>query len=243
MNGAENKYERFLFIGGGQDKDEFVDSLAMPANYDSPHVHIVHGQLGEASNLVSEGIRWWPSIYHTCKIVGRTAGKEPQVPITNKTIGTDKLKHALTKIEKERALDNGLIVTVHNSFINRFVVLQGVNSMQDNTILFNSSGESFSIAFMRVVAQVNKELVVNSEIDLLEDENGVNRNTLSPGFLREWTKTYLQSRLAIPEVDNLLLSARNVNVEQVEDYYQVTYEMVVNNEITKIFFTGFLFRN
>jgi hypothetical protein len=243
MNGAQNKYERFFFIGGGQDKDEFAASLAMPSNYDSPYVHIVHGQLGEASQLVSEGIRWWPSIFHAYKVLGRTAGKQPQVPITNKTIGVDKLKHPLTKIEKERALDNGLLVTVYNDFINRFVVLQGVNTMQDNEILFNSAGQSHSIAFMRVIAQVNKELVVNSEIDLLSSENGVNRNTLSPGFIREWTNTYLQSRIAIPEVDNLLLTARNVTVTQVEDYHQVTYEMVVNNEITKIFFTGFLFRN
>ena len=243
MNSSQNKYERFLFIGGGQDKDEFTDSLAMPANYDSPYVHIVHGQLGEASQLVSEGYRYWPSVVHTFKIAGRTAGKEPQVPITNKSIGVDKLKHALTKIEKERALDNGLLVTVYNDAINRFVVLQGVNTMQDNSILFNTSGKSHSIAFMRVIAQVNKELVINSEIDLLGDENGVNRNTLSPGFIREWTNTYLQSRIAIPEVDNLLLTARNVVVSQAEDTYEVTYEMVVNNEITKIFFTGFLFRN
>lgn len=243
MNGQDNKFERFFFIGGGADKDEYTDSLAMPANYDSPYVQIVHGQLGESSQLVGEGIRWWPSIYHAFKVVGRTAGKEPQVPITNKTIGVDKLKHTLTKIEKERALDAGLIVTVFNEYTNRFVVLQGVNTMQDNDFLFNSQGKSHSIAFMRVVAQVNKELVVNSEIDLLSNENGVNSNTLSAGYLKEWTNTYLQSRIAIPEVDNLLLSARNVTVTKVEDYYQVTYEMVVNNEITKVFFTGFLFRN
>lgn len=243
MNSAQNKYERFFFIGGGQDADEYSDSLSMPANYDSPYVHVVHGQIGEASNLVSGGFRFWPSLFTAFAVTGRTAGKEPQVPITNKTIGVDKLKHSLTKIEKERALDAGLLVVVNNSAIGRFVVLQGVNTMQDNEILFNSAGKSHSIAFMRVIAQVNKELVVNSEIDILASENGVNSNTLSAGFLKEWTNTYLQSRIAIPEVDNLLLTARNVTVEKVEDYYRVNYEMVVNNEITKIFFTGFLFRS
>lgn len=243
MNSAQNKYERFFFIGGGQDADEYSDSLSMPANYDSPYVHVVHGQIGEASNLVSGGFRFWPSLFTAFAVTGRTAGKEPQVPITNKTIGADKLKHSLTKIEKERALDAGLLVIVNNSAIGRFVVLQGVNTMQDNEILFNSAGKSHSIAFMRVIAQVNKELVVNSEIDILASENGVNSNTLSAGFLKEWTNTYLQSRITIPEVDNLLLTARNVTVEKVEDYYRVNYEMVVNNEITKIFFTGFLFRS
>lgn len=243
MNSAQNKYERFFFIGGGQDADEYSDSLSMPANYDSPYVHVVHGQIGEASNLVSGGFRFWPSLFTAFAVTGRTAGKEPQVPITNKTIGVDKLKHSLTKTEKERALDAGLLVVVNNSAIGRFVVLQGVNTMQDNEILFNSAGKSHSIAFMRAIAQVNKELVVNSEIDILASENGVNSNTLSAGFLKEWTNTYLQSRIAIPEVDNLLLTARNVTVEKVEDYYRVNYEMVVNNEITKIFFTGFLFRS
>lgn len=243
MNSAQNKYERFFFIGGGQDADEYSDSLSMPANYDSPYIHVVHGQIGEASNLVSGGFRFWPSLFTAFAVTGRTAGKEPQVPITNKTIGVDKLKHSLTKIEKERALDAGLLVVVNNSAIGRFVVLQGVNTMQDNEILFNSAGKSHSIAFMRVIAQINKELVVNSEIDILASENGVNSNTLSAGFLKEWTNTYLQSRIAIPEVDNLLLTARNVTVEKVEDYYRVSYEMVVNNEITKIFFTGFLFRS
>ena len=103
MNGQDNKFERFFFIGGGADKDEYTDSLAMPANYDSPYVQIVHGQLGESSQLVGRRYRWWPSIYHAFKVVGRTAGKEPQVPITNKTIGVDKLKHTLTKIEKEKS--------------------------------------------------------------------------------------------------------------------------------------------
>ena len=95
---------------------------------------------------------------------------------------------------------------------------------------------------MRIIQQINHELVVNAEIDLLGDENGVNSNTLSAGILKNWTEDYLQSRTATTTQDNLILSFRNVNVTKTADYYNVTYGVVVNNEINKIFFTGFLFR-
>ena len=54
-------------------------------------------------------------------------------------------------------------------------------------MLFNSNGQSHSIQFMRIVAQINKELVVNASIDLLGQENSVNVNTLSAGAVKDWT--------------------------------------------------------
>ncbi|MGL5691860.1 MAG: hypothetical protein ACRDD8_13710, partial [Bacteroidales bacterium] len=65
--------------------------------------------------------------------------------------------------------------------------------------------------------------------------------TLNPGVLKSWTEKYLQSKVATETEDNLLLTARNVTVTKVGDSYQVNYEIVINNEINKIFFTGFLF--
>ena len=41
--------------------------------------------------------------------------------------------------------------------------------------------------------------------------------------------------------DNLILSYRDVTVTKNGDILSVTYGIVVNNEINKIFFTGFLF--
>lgn len=96
---------------------------------------------------------------------------------------------------------------------------------------------------MRVIAQLNKECVVNAEIDLLGDENGVNLNTLSKGALETWTINFLQSRVATANQDNLIQRFQNVVATRIEDYYDVTYEVVVNSEITKIFFTGFLLKN
>ena len=91
--------------------------------------------------------------------------------------------------------------------------------------------------------QINKELIVNSEIDLLGAENGVNANTLSVGILKNWTENYLLTRTANSNTDNLILSYRNVTVTKKDDYYWVTYGIVINNEINKIFFTGFVFKN
>jgi hypothetical protein len=95
---------------------------------------------------------------------------------------------------------------------------------------------------MRIVAQINRELVVNAEIDLLGQENGVNVNTLSAGDVKNWTTFYLQSRVATEDSDNLILAFQDVVVTQKEDAWFVTYKIRVNNEINKLFFTGFLIR-
>ena len=243
ING-DSKFKRFLYVGGGADESEFSGadgSLAMGVYFNSAYVHVVHAQVGTATDSLAEGFRYWPSVYHAALMVGRTAGKEPQVPLTNKSLGVDRLKHSLTKAQQELALDNGVKVTVWNQYLLKFVCLQDVNTLQDNKRLFNTQGKSHQGSFMRIVEQINKELVVNAEIDLLSDENGVNANTLSGGELKNWTETYLETRLAKPDDDNLLLDYRDVTVTKNVDAWEVTYGIVVNNEINKIFFTGFLF--
>lgn len=227
------------------DDEVLSTSLALANHFNSPYACVVHGGVAMATNANGIGYRWWGPYYNMCAVLGRTAGKAPQIPVTNKTIGVLKVKHQLTDSEKKQALDGGLLVTIYNESLQKFVVLQGINTMQglSNQVLFTNNGESFSIQFMRVVMQINKELVVNSEIDLLSAENGVNSNTLSAGILKNWTENYLLTRTATATSDNLLLSYRNVTVTKKDDYYLVTYGIVINNEINKIFFTGFVFKN
>ena len=238
---GDSKFKRFLFVGGGADESEFDDSLGMGAYYNSPYVKVTHANVGLASDLTADGFRYWPSVYHAAVMLGRTAGKQPQIPLTNKSLGVDKLVHSLTKAQKERALDAGIMVTHWNQYIQKFVCLQDVNTLQDNKRLFTAQGKSHSGSFMRIVEQVNKELVVNAEIDLLSDENGVTVGSLSAGKIKNWTETYLTNRLSTAETDNLLLDFRNVTVTRQGDAWKVNYGIVVNNEINKIFFTGFLF--
>lgn len=246
IKSVDTDFIKTMFIGGGLDETEFTatdGSIDIANSFDSNRVVVVHGGVKETTELLASGYRTWPSIVHAAIVLGRVCGLPPQVPITNKLIGVDGLVHNLKSKDQELALDNGVLVTIQDYYRNGFKVLQGVNTLLDNKVLFNAQGQSHSIQFERITAQINRELVVNSQTDLLNNEQGVNVNTLSPGILRTWTETYLQSRVATADADNLILSFRNVTVTRVDDYYRVTYGIVVNNEITKIFYTGFLFKS
>jgi len=244
INDPDTEFIKTLIVGGGVDESKFsTDSIAMANSFNSNRVIVVHGSVKQTSKALASGYRVWPPVYHAAVVLGRICGLQPQVPITNKQISVGGLVHNLTKREQELALDNGVLVTISDQYRGGFKVLQGVNTLLDNKVLFNSLGKSHSIQFERITAQINRELIVNSERDLLNQENGVNVNTLSPGLLKTWTETYLQSRVAVTLSDNLLLSFRNVTVTRVDDYYKVTYGIVVNNEINKIFYTGYLFKS
>lgn len=241
MNNAA-KFPHFLFVGGYNVAADYSKSIELAQGFDSSYIQVTHGEVGLASDIAPQKYRWWTVMYNLCAQLGRTAGKEPMIPVTNKSIGVDRVRHILTESEQKKALKYGLLVTVKNDYLGKFVVLQGVNTLQDNANLFNAKGQSYSIQFMRIVAQINTELVVNAEIDLLGQENGVNVNTLSAGAVKDWTVVYLQSRTATNETDNLLLAFQDVVVTRKEDAWFVTYKIRVNNEITKLFFTGFLIR-
>ena len=83
---------------------------------------------------------------------------------------------------------------------------------------------------------------MNSGIDLFFDDNGVNLNFFSKGSFETLIINFLQTRVATDNQDNLIIRFQNVVATRVEDYYKVTYEVVVNSEITKIFFTGYVLR-
>lgn len=241
MNNAA-KFPHFLFVGGYNIAADYSKSIELAQGFDSSYIQVTHGEVGLASDIAPQKYRWWTVMYNLCAQLGRTAGKEPMIPVTNKSIGVDRVRHILTESEQKKALKYGLLVTVKNDYLGKFVVLQGVNTLQDNANLFNAKGQSYSIQFMRIVAQINTELVVNAEIDLLGQENGVNVNTLSAGAVKDWTVAYLQNRTATNETDNLLLAFQDVVVTRKEDAWFTTYKIRVNNEITKLFFTGFLIR-
>lgn len=238
----EAKFDHFLYLAGYDEAAQYQQSIDIAVAMNNPYVQVVHSGVGVVSAFDAQKIRWWPAIYNLCAIVGRVSGKPPYVPVTFKTIGVDRVKHILSESEKKKALKYGVLVTVLNDYTGRFNVLQGVNTLQDNANLFNAKGQSYSIQFMRVVAQINKELIVNASIDLLGQENGVNANTLTAGAVKDWTVAYLQGRTATDEQDNLLLSFKDVVTVRKDDAYFTTYKIVVNNEITKLFFTGYLIR-
>lgn len=237
-----SKFDRFLYVGGYGEAAKFNDSIALAQGFDSPRVILVHGESGLNTELSPVGYRYWTVMYTLAAVVGRVSGKAPYIPVTNKSIGVDRLKHVLSDTEKEQSIENGVLVVTRNDYVNKYVVLEGINTLQDNANLFNAKGYSPYIQFMRIIAQLNRELVVNSEIDLLGQENGVNVNTLSANTVKNWTVAYLQSRTATETEDNLILAFKDVNVTKKEDAWFVTYKVRLNSEINKLFFTGFLIR-
>jgi hypothetical protein len=234
-------YGHYMYYGGGKDKSEFGQtdgSIPQTAYFDSNKVIVCHGDVKKASNVDPTGFRIWPTLYKAANILGRIAGLPPQVPGTFKSIGIDGEVHKLTTKERETALQAGVLTTYFDTDFNNFIITQAVNTLQNNTNVINADGRSFSIQLERIKAQINTDVVVNAKIQLLGQPNGVNRNTLSANYVKNWTERFLETKKATPSDDNLIISYQDVTVKRVQDYWEVTYGIVPNNEITKLFFTG-----
>ena len=243
----EAKYEKYLIIGGGADSTEFDQatnsSIAIADDNDTSRVVVVHGDfLKSIKVLTTTGssvvLKQYESFFKAANVLGRILGAEPQVPGTFKTLDIDGEVQELTKIEKETALQGGVLVTGYDIEFGDFTIIQSINSLQDNDYLVNPDGQSFTIEIERIKSQLNKELVVLAKQRLLGQRLGVNRNTLSALDVKLFTEGYLQSKIADQTDDNLILSFREVTVTAVEDAYQVRYLFVPNFPVSKLFFVG-----
>lgn len=242
----EAKYLKFMFYGAGQDDLEFAQatdsSKAVAEYFNATQGIVVHGGVKKVSNADPTGFRIWDAQLHAAYLLGRLCGLAPQIPLTNKSVGVEGLVHNLTQLQKEQALDAGIMTTYFDTDFNDFVCLKGVNSLQNNANLINPDGTSFSTQVMRIVGQINHDIVVNAKIQLMGQPNGVNRNTLSANYVKNWTMAFLQTKVATASQDNLIISfpGEYITVTLQQDTYWVSYAIVINNEIDKLFFTGFL---
>lgn len=236
--------DKKMIVGGGHDSSKFADgvvnsSIETSQYYNSDRVVVCHGASIKLDSSKADGFIEKTTLHKAAAICGRLAGLEPQIPITFKSIKSDGEVHILSIKEQEQALDNGVLVTINdNGFV---TVLQGVNSIQENNFLVNPDGTTHSIQLRRMISQVNTELVVNAVNRLLRNPNGTNRNTLSLEDVISFTTTYLKGRTATATEDNLIIAFRNVNAVLVGDSYKVTYDVIFNTEVTKLFFTGVVF--
>lgn len=236
---SEAKFEKFLAVAGHDTKANLQDDKDAAVYYNSDRVWIIPGGCGKLSPSTVSGYREWDALYTAALVVGRIAGLQPQVPGTFKSVSMDKSILNLNEGEKEDCLDAGLLVVSYDEDFQQFTILKSVNSLQNNKYLANPDGTSASIQLKRIASQLNKELVINAKRDLLSQESGVNRNTLSPSDLKDYTEVYLQSRIATLQRDNLIISFQDVAVDRVGDAYNVTYRFEGNTEISFLFFTGF----
>jgi len=245
LNDVDTRFDKFMIVGGGDNSSEFGSgannsSIDTAIHYNSDKVIVTHGGIKKVCQTSPTGFRKLPSLYHAALHLGRIAGLAPQVPPTFKAIDVDGLEHNLTTREQEIALNAGVLVTVYDRDFQDFIILQGVNTLQNNDFLVNSDATSYSIQLKRIVSQINKELIINSKLQLLNQPSGVNRSTLSSKNVEDWVKGYLQRITATTTTDNLILSFRDVTVQVQDDAYKVSYGIVPNTEINKLFFTGFI---
>jgi hypothetical protein len=238
----EAKYEKFMIVGGGNDDTEFDatgGSIDIARGYDSDRVIVVHGGF-KKTNRAQAGFKLYDSIFKAAAVLGRICGLEPQVPLTFKDIDMDADRHTLNDVQRKKALEAGVLHTKWDFEFGKFIVNQGINSLQDNFYMVNDNGTSYEISVKRISAQLNLEIEYNAKRDLLGQERGVNRNTLSPLDVKQWTEGYLQRRTAMDTKDNLILSFQNVTVEVKQDSYYITYGFVPNYPVNRLLFTGFM---
>lgn len=245
LNDIDTRFDKFMIVGGGDNSSEFASgtnnsSIDTAKYYNSDRVIVTHGGVKKVCQTSPTGFRKLPSLYHAALHLGRIAGLAPQVPPTFKAIDIDGLEHNLTTREQETALNAGVLATVYDRDFQDFIILQGVNTLQNNEFLVNADATSYSIQLKRIVSQINKELIINSKLQLLNQSEGVNRSTLSSKNVEDWVKGYLQRITATTTTDNLILSFRDVTVKVQADAYKVSYGIVPNTEINKLFFTGFI---
>jgi hypothetical protein len=238
---TDAKYDKYLVYGGGKDKTEWTaadGSIPQAVYFNTNKVIVVHGDCLKASVKAATGFRRWPTIVKAAYVLGRICGLQPQVPVTFKAIGIEGEVHKLTEADRERALDSGVLATYFDTDFNNFIVLQGINTMQSNTNVFQADGTSFNLQAERIKAQLNKDIVINAKIQLLGQPNGVNRNTLSANYVKNWTETFLETKKVTASQDNLIIDYQDVIVTKDQDTYNVQYSFILNGEITKLFYTG-----
>ena len=235
--------DKILFIGGGDNNNEFTrpssqdGSLQISKYYNSSQVVTVHSGIKVPGALAGSGVayKYLPSIYHAALVCGRVAGLEPQVPVTYKDLRISGLQHELKKSERELALISGVLHTRYHPQLG-WVVNQGINTLQQNSYLVNPDGKSPEIQIMRIVHQINKELIINATSRFV----GGNLNTASAGEVKSFVEGYLTQRTATRLADNLIISFKNVSVKLVQDFWDVRYCFVPNSPINRVFFTGFI---
>jgi len=235
MNSAKTlKVKPSIYAAGGSVKTDFTQSLNLCKLFDSEQTTVVHGGCRK-TDPTGKMVNRYKSIYTAAALLGREAGMQAQVPLTFKSIDIDGLEHSLSQIEIEKGLRAGLLMLKQDG--GTFDVIKGVNTLQKSAVLINPDGSSHSKQFSRINRQLKKELVYAAKL-LLKNPTGTNRNTLSAADVKTFVESFLMSKTASKDKDNLILSYQNITVELRGDAYDIEFEYTVNSEISFLFFTA-----
>lgn len=229
------KYTEFMVVPGGQDDtDLFGDantSQSIAKYFNSGQVVCVHGA-PQVTRKDQNGTKNLPTIYLAAAIVGLNAGMAAQTPLTFKRIGYQNFVYDLKQRERVRALQAG-IMHVRN-VAGYWCVNQGITTLLENKKTIADDGQSFELSIELIKAQLNKELIIEGQTRF----TGQTAAQASPQSVKNFTETKLQSLVAYPGNDNLLISWKNVKVVAKNSDYFITYDFVPNVPVNKTFFIG-----
>ena len=232
---SETRFHKYLAVAGS---GTFNTDLAAAQGFNSEYVWCIYGTPRKASSLMPLGYREFDSLSLAASVVGRIAGLPPQVPGTFKDIDIDGLKTPLTEGQLEDALDSGLMTVNWDDDLRVFCITRAINTLQNNANLQNPDGSTFSIQISRICTQLNVEVVVNAKKQIFSSNETANLFTVSTSYLKNWIKSYLSTKIATPQQDNLILGIKDVSVEKQGDALYASYEFYPNSEVAFLFFTG-----
>ena len=232
---SETRFRKYLMIPG---TGTFSSDVAAAKAFNSEFVWLTDLKPRKNASYAPLGYREFDTVCMAALIAGRIAGLPPQVPGTFKELDIDGLVNPLTDLQLEEALDAGLMTVNYDDDLAQFVITRAINTLQNNTSLQNPDGSTFSIQISRICTQLNTDVVVNAKKQIFSSNETANVFTVSGKYLENWTKTFLSSKIATPQQDNLIVSVEEVSVEKKQDAYFVTYSFRPNSEIAFLFFTG-----
>lgn len=238
----DTRFEHVLVIGGGNTTQELQSiSFAAAKYYDDESVVVVHGAPKVISNSQE---RTMNSLYKAALVVGRMCSVEPEVPMTFKSVDISGEVAPLGEEDMKNCLKNGVVGTYFDSDIQKFVILQGVTTLQDNGELWNADGKASSIAIKRGKMFINATLMINSKKQLLVTENGPTRSSITDAYLKDWTIGQLQNMTATETQGGVIFEfdQNTVSVTRDGDSKFVQYGYYPNSEVNKLFFTGFILK-
>lgn len=229
------KFTEFMVVPGGEDDTDLFgesnSSESIAKYYNSGQVVCVHGA-PQVERKDQNGTKNLPTIYLAAAIVGLNAGMAAQTPLTFKRVGYQNFVYDLKQKERVKALQAGILHVRNVS--GYWCVNQGITTLLANKKTIADDGQSFELSVELIKAQLNKELILEGQIRF----TGTTAAQSSPQSVKNFTETKLQSLVAYPGNDNLLISWKNVKVTAKNSDYFITYDFVPNLPVNKTFFVG-----
>jgi hypothetical protein len=239
---SESKNPKYIVVPGkstGNASTDLSANIAAAKVFNSERVWVVNGTPRKNVSYVPGKFREYDSTYLAALVTGRILGLPPQVPATFKDLDIDGLTGGLSDLQKEDALDAGVLCVHYDDDLEYYSIVRAINTLQKNTQIQNPDGSTFSIQVSRICTQLNTDLATNAKVELFGNNVGANLFTVSPEYMKGWTEVYLQNLVATDIRDNLIVGWSNVSVERRADAYYITYKFETNTEISFAFFTGF----